>query len=151
VPNGIVERVLSVVFRKLATSDERSRARRLLDAGGCAYRSPRLSGDETWFGLCDLTAADGDAPEIAAAALRRSPRVLEVCAMVVPTSAAALRGRLVRELTDVGRADGAQWMAAGTTGTEAVDLLRREGFAPVTARDLGLPALGPIAWWALEM
>ena len=118
---------------------------------GSAYRSPRLSGDATWFGLCDLTAADGAAPEVAAAALRRSSRVLEVCAMVVPTGAAALRGRLVRELTDVGRADGAQWIAAGAAGTEAVDLLRRAGFAPVTARDLGLPVAASIAWWALEM
>jgi hypothetical protein len=139
--------VLSVVFRRLGTAAERSRAHRMLDAGGSVYRSPRLDGGVVWYGLYDLTAANGATPEAAAAAVSMSTRVLEVCAMVVPTGAAALRARLVRELTDAGRACGVQWVVAA----DAADFLRREGFAPVAARDLGLVELGPVAWWALEV
>ena len=145
--------MLSVVFRRLGTAAERSRARRMLDAGGSVYRSPRLGGGVVWYGLHDLTAANGAAPEAAAAALPMSARVLEVCAIVVPTGVRqdALRGRLVRELTDAGRARGAQWVVAGAVDVQAEDFLRREGFTPVAARDLGLRELDPIAWWALEI
>jgi hypothetical protein len=79
-----------------------------------------------------------------------SARVLEVCAVVVPSGAATLRARLLRELTDAGRARGAHWVVAGAVDVQAEDFLRREGFAPVAARDLGLVELDPVGWWALE-
>lgn len=117
----------------------------MLDAGGCVYRSPRLDGGVVWYGLYDLTAGNGAAA--AAAAVWLSTRVLEVRAMVVPGGVAPLRARLVRELTDAGRARGAQWLVAADAG----DLLRREGFAPVAAADLGLVERDPVTWFAVEI
>ncbi|WP_250032820.1 GNAT family N-acetyltransferase [Paractinoplanes maris] len=136
-----------IVFRRLGTPAERSRARALLDAAGPAYRSPRLAGDEVWFGLFDLTAANGAALTAAAATLPTSARVLEARALVW-TSAhwSQTCGRLVRELADVCRAHGAEWMVAAVADgdTAAVHLLRRAGFD--TTSDPGLPDTGSIEW-----
>jgi hypothetical protein len=115
-----------IVFRPLVTPADRSRAYRLLDAAGTGYRSPRLSGDERWFGLWDLTAPDGAALAAAGAACTapgaaRMPgvRLLEVRAVVAPVGAQwpALMGRTVRELADAARADGAGRMVAAPDGT----------------------------------
>jgi L-amino acid N-acyltransferase YncA len=154
-----------IVFRRLGTPAERSRARRLLDAGGPGYRSPRLIGDEAWSGLWNLTAASGAALAAAAATVQLAARVVEVRAVVLPAGGhrPALGGRLVRELADACRAQGAERMVAGTAragGGEfgagdadaaAVDLLRRMGFDQVTAADLGVPDVGSIVWLALEV
>jgi hypothetical protein len=103
--------------------------------------------------LWNLTAPIGAALAAAAATLRMSARVLEVRAMVAPAGDhwAARWGRLVRELADGCRAQGAEWMVAGVAGADAgaVDLLRRAGFD--TGRDLGLPDLGPIVWLGREV
>jgi hypothetical protein len=108
-----------------------------------------------WSGLWNLTAANGAGLAAAAATLRMSARVVEVRALVVPASGRrpALCGRLVRELADACRANGAEWMVAGAAGADvaAVDLLRRTGFDPTTAANLGLPDLGSIGWLALEV
>ena len=142
-----------IVFRRFGTPAERSRARGLLDAAGPAYRSPRLAGDEVWFGLWNLTAANGAALTAGAATLRMSARVLEVRALVVRTGVhrSAMWGRLVRELAEVCRAQGAEWMVAGTAGGDvaAAELLRRAGFD--TTSDPGLPDAGSIGWLAREV
>jgi hypothetical protein len=142
-----------VVFRGLGTPAERLRARRLLDAATPAYRSPRLIGDEAWSGLWNLTAADGAALMAAAATVRMSVRALEVRALAVRAGGQgpAMWGRLVRELADVCRAYGAEWLVAGTANGDAaaVALLRRAGFA--ASLEVGLPDLGSIVWLAREV
>jgi hypothetical protein len=144
-----------IVFRRLTAPDERSRADLMLHGGGPAYRSPRLAGDEAWYGLCDLAGSTGAELAAAAAACRLSARVLEVRAMAMPAggAGAALRGRLVRELADVCRAQGVQWMVAGAAGVEAVavDLLRGGGFTPAEATRLGLSDPGSTVWLAVEV
>jgi hypothetical protein len=146
---------MGIVYRRLDTPAERARARRLLCAGGPAYRSPRLCGDEAWAGLWNLTAANGAALAAAASTVRISARVLEVRAMVVPAGGhrSALGRRLVRELADACRAHGAQWMVAGVGEADvaAVDLLRGMGFDTVTAADLGVSDPGPVGWVVLEV
>lgn len=134
-----------IVFRRLGTPAERSRARALLDAADLAYRSPRLAGDEVWSGLWNLTAANSAALTAAAATLPMSARVLEVRALVV-WNRSAMCGRLVRELADVCRAHGVESMVAGVAGGDAaaVHLLRRAGFDATS--DPGLPGAGSIEW-----
>jgi hypothetical protein len=142
-----------IVFRRLGAPAERSRARALLDAAGPVYRSPRLAGDEVWSGLWNLTAANGAALTAAAATRQASERVLEVRALVVRPGEhwPARCGRLVRELADVCRANGAEWMVAGIAGgdTAAMALLRRAGFntTPVP----GPPEAGSVEWLAREV
>ena len=141
-----------IVFRRLGTPAERARARGLLVAAGPAYRSPRLAGDEVWSGLFDLTAADGAAPAAVAATLPMSVRVLEVRALVVRTGApsSAMWGRLVRELADECRAQGAEWLVAGIAdGDTAAVELRRAGFGPAPVP--GLPEAGSLGWLAWEV
>jgi hypothetical protein len=140
-----------IVFRRLGAPAERSQAQALLDAGGPAYRSPRLAGDEAWSGLWNLTAANGTALAAAAATLRMSARVLEVRALVVRAGVprAAMWGRLVREMADGCRAHGGEWMVAAGAEGGALDPLRRAGFGP--AAGLDLPAAGPLLWLAREV
>jgi hypothetical protein len=144
-----------IVFRRLDTPAERSRARGLLGAGGPVYRSPRLCGDEPWAGLWNLTAANSGALAAAASTVRMSARVVEVRAMVVPADGhrSALCGRLVRELADVCRARGAEWMVAGIGKADvvALDLLRHMGFDTVTAANLDVPEPGAVVWLALQV
>ena len=139
-----------IVFRRLGMPAERSHAGRLLSAGGGVFRSPRLSGEESWSGLWNLTAADGAALTAAAATRRMSSRVLEVRALAVRPGPhrQAMWARLVRELADVCRASGVERMVAGTADGDAAGLrlLRRAGFDP--AADPGLPDPGSIAWLA---
>jgi hypothetical protein len=142
-----------IVFRPLSMPAERLQARELLDAAGLVYRSPRLASDEVWSGLWNLTAADGAALTAAAATVRISVRVLEVRALAVRDGEhrTALWGRLVRELTDVCRANGAEWMIAGIAGGDVAtaERLRRARFNP--AANQGPFDAGSIRWLVREV
>jgi hypothetical protein len=135
--------VTDIVFRRLGAPDPR--ARRLLGAGG--FRSPRLAPADDWCGLWNLTANDGSALVAVAATARPSPRFLEVRALAA--SGDALWRRLIRELTDTCRAQGAEWLvaAAAVTDQAARDLLT--GFTP--AADLDLPRSPSIVWLVREV
>jgi hypothetical protein len=112
--------VADLVFRRLETPADFSCARRLLGA-----REPQRA-DETWFGLWNLTAADGDALAAIAAVRQSSPRVVEVRTIKTNQGYAA-QARLLRELADTCRADGVEWLVAAADGTGA-EILRRQGF-----------------------
>lgn len=144
-----------IVFRQLTACGERSWADLMLAGGGPGFRSPRLAGDETWYGLCDLAGETGSVVAAAAATCRLSMRVLEVRAMAMPASGdwAALRRRLMRELANACRAQGAQWMVAGAAGVDAaaVDLLRGGGFTLAAAASVDMPDLGSVIWLAVEV
>jgi GNAT superfamily N-acetyltransferase len=129
-----------MVFRRLATPADFAQAYRLLGAGG-----PRPA-DEVWFGLWNLTAADGDALAAIAATRPSSPRVVEVRA-VKTRQGYAVRARLLRELADTCRADGVEWLLADA-GRPGADVLRRHGFAPATDPDG--PPIRP-GWLALQV
>jgi hypothetical protein len=138
-----------IVFRRLGPPAERSQAHDLLAAGGPAYRSPRLAGDEAWSGLWNLTASNGTALAAAAATLRMSAPVMEVRALGVRAGGhwAAMLARLVREVADGCRANGAEWMVAAGVEGEALGLLRHVGFGPAVGLDLP----GRLAWLAREV
>jgi hypothetical protein len=135
-----------IVFRPLVTPADRSRAYRLLDAAAAAYRSPRLSGDERWSGLWDLTASDGAALAAAGAtytaatgaAGRPGACLFEVRAVVAPVGAQwpALMGRVVRELADAARAEGAGRMVAAPDGSGVLG---------------GLGFRRSAGWWVLDL
>ena len=141
----------AIVFRRLGAPAERSQAHALLGAGGPAYRSPRLAGDEAWSGLWNLTAANGSALLAAAATLRMSAHVLEVRALVVRAGGhrAAMWARLVREVADGCRAHGGEWMVAAGAEAGALDPLRGTGFGQ--AAGLDLPGAGSLLWLAREV
>jgi hypothetical protein len=138
--------VADIVFRRLGEPAERSRARRMVGAGG--FSSPRLTGSDDWSGLWRLTANDSNALVAVAATARPSPQILEVRA--IAAGGDSLWARLLRELTDTGRAHGAEWLVAGVARADAIaaDLLRGAGFGG-TATDLRLPENGSVVWLAL--
>ena len=110
-----------MVFRELVTAAEAMQARRLLGAG--THRCP----DEVWSGLFDLTADAGSVVAGVAATRQISPRVVEIRA-VVTGGEDRTYGRLLRELADVCRARGVEWLVAGADRVGA-DLLREAGFS----------------------
>ncbi|WP_328475615.1 hypothetical protein OHA21_19785 [Actinoplanes sp. NBC_00393] len=114
--------VMDIVFRRLGAADARELS--------LVYRSPRLSGDEQWSGLWNLTAANGSALTAAAATEQLSARTLEVRALAVRPGQPA-PDRLVRELADLCRARGVERLVAAVADGDAV--LRRAGFAPSDA------------------
>ena len=132
--------VADMVFRRLGSPADFARASRLLGAG-----EPRPA-DEIWSGLWNLTADDGDALAAIAVTRRTSPRVVEVRA-IGTDQGYAVQARLLRELADVCRAQGVEWLVAVSDGAGA-DALRRAGFVPAT--DLDLPATRA-GWLALQV
>jgi hypothetical protein len=100
-----VELPVGVVFRRLRSAD------RTVDGGW------------TWFGLCDL-AADGTGLLATAAIRRIGAGVVELCA--VTAASPQVGDRLLREVADALRADGAERIVAALP--DQPELLRRAGF-----------------------
>lgn len=92
---------VGVVFRRLADAD----------------------GGRTWFGLWDL-AADAPGPLGTVAIRWVDPGVVQLCALTAPAD--AIGDRLLSELADALRADGAERIVATLDGR--YELLRRAGF-----------------------
>jgi GNAT superfamily N-acetyltransferase len=100
-----------IVFRRLATEAERSRAQQLLQAAGL----PSAATPNTdWFGLWDLTAAEG-ADLVAVATIRPwGPGAVELGALAVGAAARGrgLGRRLLTEVVNRVRAGGADVLVA---------------------------------------
>ena len=111
---GSPELPIGIVFRQIHTSAEREEARSLLLATvGPSWRILGLDERCTGFGLWDLT-AEGTGLVAAAVIRPVEPRVVELCAWAAlaapPWSTAG--DRLVREVVDTLRADGAERVVA---------------------------------------
>lgn len=116
-----------IVFRRLDTDGDRSRAARLLQS--CVLHDH----DETcvWYGLCDLTATETTG--LAGVAVVRSlePTTSRLCglAMSADYRGAPLGRRLVREVADRLRASGVEEVTAPQALDDRVaGLLRQVGF-----------------------
>jgi hypothetical protein len=132
---GSPELPIGIVFRQIHTSAEREEARSLLLAtAGPSWRILGLDERCTGFGLWDLT-AEGTGLVAAAVIRPVEPRVVELCAWAAlaapPWSTAG--ERLVREVVDTLRADGAERVVArpAKVGRHERELLHRAGFRPV--------------------
>ena len=107
---------------------------------GVVFRRLRSApdADGTWFGLCDLAA--GGTGLLGTAAVRWvGSGVMELCALTVPTEPPAVGDRLLRELADALRADGAERIVA--TLPEHRELLLDAGFADAPQHPGGGPVL----------
>ena len=114
-----VELPVGVVFRRLRSAPE---------AGGRC----------TWFGLWDL-AAGGTGPLATAAIRWAGSGVVELCALAVPTGPSSVIGdRLLREVADALRADGAERVVAVLPGDRDRALLWRAGFVDASQGPGGL-------------
>jgi hypothetical protein len=103
-----VELPVGVVFRRLRSGVETPDGRR------------------TWYGLWDL-AAGGTGPLGTVAVRRVGSGVVELCALSVPGEPWAVGDRLLRDVADALRADGAERLVA--TLPEHRELLLHAGFA----------------------
>ena len=110
--------VAILVFRRLESPADLALAGRRLGR----VRHPQ----ESWFGLWNLTAAEDDALVAVAATRQRSARSVEVRA-IKSVPGYDVPARLLRELADVCRARGVEWLVANQGGTEP-EVLRRAGF-----------------------
>jgi hypothetical protein len=112
---------------------------------GIVFRRLRTEvGDWTWFGLCDVAA--GGTGLLGAAAVRFvRPRVVELCAWTVP-GAPPVGDRLVREVADAMRAEGAEQMIARLP--QERDLLVRAGSQPLGRQE---PDDDSAGWLSLEL
>jgi hypothetical protein len=147
-----------IVFRRLRTRAEHDLARSLLAAGGVARR-PGRGGGLVWFGLWDLAPAEGTGLVGTAATRLVVPGVAELCAYATPAPPPwpGLGDRLLREVADALRADGAERIFARPPGGggEGLALLLGAGFrAAPPQRPGGVrdgPDGGPAAWLSLEL
>jgi GNAT superfamily N-acetyltransferase len=152
---------VGIVFRRLPIGIERQLARSLLAAGGPSWRAPGTGGRWTWFGLWDLAAAGGTGLLGTAAIRPVEPRVAELCALAVLATRPwrAVGDRLVREVADTLRADGAERVVARLAGDrrQGLELLRGAGFRPAGLQwpDVQAPgqdgADGLTVWLSLEL
>jgi GNAT superfamily N-acetyltransferase len=158
---GLPDPPAGIVFRRLHTGVERDLAGSLLAAGGPSWRSSGPSPEWVWFGLWDLGPADGMGLVGAAATRLVTPRTVELCALAEPAAPPwrGLGDRLVREVADTLRAQGAEWMVArlpageghgltllGDAGFTAVGRRRLDGYEPGSS---GADADG--VWLSLEL
>jgi hypothetical protein len=152
---------VGVVFRRLRSSGERELARSLLAAGGPSYRSPRYAGGGSWFGLWDLASAEGAGLVGVAATRLVTAMTVELCVVALPAALPwrGLGGRLVREVADTLRADGAEQMVArpATSDGQGLAVLRSVGFGPPGPQCPDLGELGSeepdssTVWLSLEL
>jgi L-amino acid N-acyltransferase YncA len=149
-----------IVFRRLHTGVERELARSLLEAGGPSWRALGQAGEWVWFGLWDLAPTEGAGLVGAVATRPVAPRTVELCALAVPATLPwrGLGDRLVREVADTLRAQGAERMVARLPAGQGQGpaLLRDAGFAAAGARpdgyDPGSSAVdGAGVWLSLEL
>jgi ribosomal protein S18 acetylase RimI-like enzyme len=139
-----------VVFRRLSSDAERAVADRLLAASGLPVTVPAGSGGAA-FGLWDLAAVDRTSlVGVAVTGPAAGPASVVLTAVAVHTSRrrAGFGRRLVREVADALRAEGAGWLIAAPPAGDvrAQRLLRAAGFVPMP------PVPGsPTRWLHLEL
>ena len=139
-----------IVFRRLDTRDERELARSLA-AAGPSSASPGCPGAWAWFGLWDLAPVEGVGLVGAAATRLVTPKTAELCVLAVPAALPwpGLGDRLVREVADALRAQGAEWVVARPAGGDGrrLALLRGAGFEAAGPRHPD----GSAVWLSLEL
>ena len=129
-----------LVFRRLRSPSEREAAGRLLADIGVPPVTIRSAGDPVLYGLWDLSAPKGDGL-VGVAATQPPDDVgsVELCAIAIRDDLRrrGLGLRLVTEVADASRAEGAARLAARLEGDQrpAAALLARAGFAATTDAD----------------
>ena len=156
-----VQLPVGIVFRRLHTGAEQELARSAVAATGRPCGPPGTGGRWTWFGLWDLTAASGTGLLGAAAIRPIEARMAKLCAWAVLTTppCSVIGDRLLREVADTLRADGAECVVARPAEgrREERELLQRAGFGPVGLPGPGLQvsdedgAGGSAGWLVLEL
>ncbi len=144
--------LVGLVFRRVLGPDERERARRLVETVGATAPSADGVG-LTWYGLHDLAAPGAEDLVGVAVTGGRGPETAELVLVAVPPGLRrrGLRRRLVREVADVLRGEGAERLVAVPTGHDGawLALLEDTGFTPVDAAPPSAGADGPS--WRLEL
>ena len=139
-----------LVFRRLRFPSERRAAGRLLADSGAPPAAIHSSGDTVLYGLWDLAAPNGDGLVGVAATLPPDATgSVELCAIAI-RAGLRRRGlglRLVTEVADASRAEGAARLAARLKGDHrpAAALLARAGFAATSDAD-GQSAGTDVGW-----
>jgi L-amino acid N-acyltransferase YncA len=148
-----------IVFRRLRAGVEQELARSLLRAGGPSWHAGGQAGGWVWFGLWDLAPTAGAGLVGAAATRPLAPRAVELCALALPAAAPwrGLGDRLLREVADTLRAQGAERMVARPPAGQDQEpaLLRDAGFAAAGTRpdgyEPGSAWDGAGVWLSLEL
>lgn len=131
---GSAQLPVGIVFRRLPTDVEQELARATVVAAGRPLPAPATGDRWTWFGLWDLAAAGGTGLLAVAAIRPIGPRTAKLCAWAVPTAPwSAVGDRLLREVADTLRADGAERVVVRPPEgcPQERQLLHGAGFRPV--------------------
>jgi ribosomal protein S18 acetylase RimI-like enzyme len=129
-----------IVFRRVRSSWEREAAARLLaDSGAPALAAGSLGGT-VLFGLWDLAAPDMGALVGVAATRPLDAAAVELCTIAVRAGLRrrGLGRRLLAEVADALRADGAERLVAGCADAQSpvAALLARAGFVATVGADV---------------
>jgi GNAT superfamily N-acetyltransferase len=144
-----------LVFRRLRSLSEREAAGRLLADSGVPPAAIRSAGDTVLYGLWDLAAPAGEGlVGVAATQPPDDGGSVELCAIAIRADLRrrGLGRRLVTEVADASRAEGAARLAARLEGGHrpAAALLTRAGFAATTDAD-GQSAGTDVGWRYLAL
>jgi GNAT superfamily N-acetyltransferase len=131
-----------IVFRRVQSPSEREAASSLLADSGVPAAAVRSLGDAVLFGLWDLAAPDGEAlVGVAATRPLEGAGWVELCGIAVRAGLRrrGLGRRLLAEVADALRADGAERLLAGCADAHspATALLAYAGFVATAGTDVG--------------
>jgi GNAT superfamily N-acetyltransferase len=145
--------VTGIVFRRLRTPTEWEAARRLLADSGVPPAAVRDAGETVLYGLWDLAAPNEEGlVGVAATQPPDEAGSVELYGFAVRASLRrrGLGGRLVAEVADVSRSEGAARLVARLGGDDgpAAILLARAGFAAISEAD-GASSGTDVAYLAL--
>lgn len=146
--------VPGIVFRRLQSAGEHGAAERMLADGGASAPTVQGQSGRVLFGLWDLAASDSQALVAAAATRPLDAGSVELCGIVVRASLRrrGLGRRLVNEVADVLRAEGAERLVARPERGQcpAAPLLAQAGFTAASDGG-GAPPGVRLGWRYLEL